>query len=606
MTIGSPTDNALLPVDRTEGLRGKAKRGTRILAVMPGGLARILTRRNLLLGLAAAWLVLSVAVASAPYAPTGDLYDATTNYIWTREYARGVFHIPYDEWTYPATQSSVVRHEGEYVVVNEKGPGHALLIVPFYLLGAESLFAPLLVGLAVLSTYLLGKRLFGWTAGFVAAAAVLVNLNVIVMWHRYYWTDAATMHLLVASAALLVEALCHGNGGSLDPRSTATPSRRDSVLALAFSLLGGLALGGAISTRYPVALVVLAFAAYLAVFAAMRAWPALRRRGLRAALRSLRPLALVVPFGLGLLLVLVPLMDYNTRYFGGPFASGYDAASLVGFNPAAGLVPRNSTEDWFSSPTEGIGNALWNIVVLTPVLVVRMPFLLLAPLALWPLRKNLALALLVPWILIALYTYLSMGWIRQYARPDLVPWEPRYFMPALPPIAILGGWVVDRLARGERLFRSLGVSRTAWKSLAVAALLLLPVLVFGLVPASVYLANPTAGPRPPGPGPEPMPRLVTTDRLAANPGAFDGTFVRLENASVIQLTPLGPRVRSPGDSASVEVHVVDWPAGQQPTLSPGTIVDVQGPFHWGPPGPGGVRPLFMGVRWGTADYLRVH
>src|SRR3972149_3777473 len=85
--------------------------------------------------------------------------------------------------------------------------------------------------------------------GFDGAAAVLVNLNVDVMWHRYYWTDAATMHLLVASAALLVEALYHANGGSLDPRSTATPSRRDSVLALAFSLLGGLALGGGSSAR---------------------------------------------------------------------------------------------------------------------------------------------------------------------------------------------------------------------------------------------------------------------------------------------------------------------------------------------------------------------
>ncbi|OGS49072.1 MAG: hypothetical protein A3K68_06810 [Euryarchaeota archaeon RBG_16_68_13] len=572
---------------------------------MPGGLARILTRRNLLLGLAAAWLVLTVAVAAAPYAPMGDLYDATTNYIWTREYARGVFHIPYDEWAYPVTQSSVVWYEGGYVVVNEKGPGHALLIVPFYLLGAESLFAPLLAGLAALSTYLLGKRLLGWMAGFVAAAAVLVNLNVIVMWHRYYWTDAATMHLLVASAAFLVEALFRANGGSLDPRSTTTPSRRDTVLALSLSLLGGLALGGSIATRYPVALVVLAFASYLATFAAVRGWPALRRRDLRAALRSLRPLALVLPFALGLLLVLVPLMDYNTRYFGGPFASGYDATSLTRFNPAAGLAPRNSTEGWFSSPMEGVGNALWNVVALAPVLVLRMPLLLLAPLAFWPLRRNLALALLVPWILIALYTYLSMDWIVQYARPNLVPWEPRYFMPALPPIAIFGGWVVDRLARGKRLFRALGVSRTVGKSLAVAALLLLPVLLFGLVPGAAYLANPAAGARPPGPGPGPMPRLVTTDELAADPGAFDGMFVRLENASVIQLTPQGARVLSPGDSASVEVQLVDWPAGQRPTLSPGTIVDVQGPFHWGPPRPGGIRPLFIGVRWGTADYLRV-
>ena len=572
---------------------------------MPGGLARILTRRNLLAGLAAAWLVLTVAVAAAPYAPMGDLYDATTNYIWTREYARGVFHIPYDEWAYPVTQSSVVWYGGEYVVVNEKGPGLALMLVPFHLIGAEVLFAPLLVGLAVLSTFVLGKRLLSWTAGFVAAAAVLVNLVVVVMWHRYYWTDAATMHLLVASAALLVEALFRANGRSLDPRSAGTPSRRDGVLALVLSLLGGLSLGAAISTRYPVALVVLAFAAYLAVFAAVRALPALRRRDLRAALRSLRPLALVLPFALGLLLVLVPLMDYNARYFGDPFASGYDATSLTRFNATAGLAPRNDTATWLSSPADGVANALRNGILLAPILVLRMPLLLLAPLALWPLRRNLALALLVPWIFIALYTYLSLGWVERYARPDLIPWEPRYFIPALPPIAILGGWVVDRLARGDRLFRALRVPRTAWKSVVVASLLLLPVLLFGLVPSAAYLANPTAGGGPRDPGPGPNATLVTTDQLAADPAAFNGTFVRLDGAVVVQPTPLGARVQSAGSSGVVEVHFVDWPVGQRPSLPPGTRVDVQGPFHWGPPGPGGTRPVFITVKWGTADYLRV-
>src|SRR3989304_472181 len=101
--------------------------------------------------------------------------------------------------------------------------------------GAEKLFAPLLAGLAVFSTYLLGKRLLGWMAGVVGAVAGLVNLSVVVMWHRYYWTDAATMHLLVASAALLVEALFYANGRSLDPRSPTTPSRRDAFLPPALS-----------------------------------------------------------------------------------------------------------------------------------------------------------------------------------------------------------------------------------------------------------------------------------------------------------------------------------------------------------------------------------
>ena len=568
-------------------------------------LASVLTRRNLLLGLAAAWLLLTVAVAAAPYAPMEDLADATTNYIWTREYARGVFHIPYDEWTYPPTQSSVIWYEGEYTVVNEKGPGFSLMIVPFHLLGAEKLFAPLLAGLAVFSTYLLGKRLLGWMAGFVGAVAVLVNLSVVVMWHRYYWTDAATMHLLVASAALLVEALFYANGRSLDPRSPSTPSRRDAFLALALSLLGGLALGGAISTRYPVALVVLAFVAYLLGFTAIRAWPFFRRRELRASVRALRPMALLLPFVLGLLLVLVPLMEYNTRYFGGPLASGYDATSLTRFDPAVGLAPSNDSAIWLSSPVDGMANTLRNAVALAPILVLRMPLLLLAPLALWPLRKNPALALLVPWILIALYTYLSLGWVARYARQDLVPWEPRYFMPALPPIAILGGWAVDHLARGNRIFRAFRVPRTAWKSVAIVAVLLLPVLLLGLVPAAAYLANPTAGERPRGPGPGPTPVIVTTDQLAADPGAFTNRFVRLDDAVVVQETQMGARVRSSGASASVEVQLVDWPPGQRPTLSPGTTVDVQGLFRWAPPGAGGVRPLLLGVKWGTVDYLRV-
>src|SRR3989304_3486205 len=109
------------------------------------------------------------------------------------------------------------------------------------------------------------------------------------------------------------------------------------------------------------------------------------------------------------------------------------------FTPATGLAPRNSTEGWFSTPSDGVGNALRNAVALLPVLLLRMPLLLLAPLALWPLRRNLALALLVPWILLALYPYLSVDWIVQYARPDLVPWEPRDFMPAPPPLAVLRG-----------------------------------------------------------------------------------------------------------------------------------------------------------------------
>jgi 4-amino-4-deoxy-L-arabinose transferase-like glycosyltransferase len=572
---------------------------------LASGPAALLTKRRLQQALVLAWLALTVAVAAAPYDPMGwDLADATTNYLWTREYARGNFHLPLEAWNasgYPPTQSAVVEYGGDLVIVNEKGPGHALMIVPFYLVGAEVLFGPLLAGLAALSTYVLGDRLFSWRVGWIAAAAVLVNLSVVVMWHRYYWTDASTMPLLAAAAALLVEALRRANGGSLDPRRGAVPSGRDARLALGLSLLGGLAFGGAVSTRYPAAVVLPALLAYLAAFGLLRAWPSLRARDLRAAVASLRPLALLLPFLLGLLLVLVPLLRYNQAYFGGPFRSGYDATSLMGFDRSGSIAPRDQGTEWLGSPAEGLATALRNAVALAPILVVRMPLLLFAPLALWPLRRDLALWLLVPWVLLALYTYLSIGWVVQYARPNLVSWEPRYFMPALPAIALLGGWVVDRVAGAERLHRAWGAPRTPRRSAAFAALLLVPVLLFSVLPSAAYLANPVQA----GRGPGPVGTLVTTDGLAANPDLFDGKLVRLDDAVVVQVTPQGARVQSPNASTAVDVNLVDWPAAQRPPLAPGSVVDVQGPFHVGAPGPGGVRPLLLGVKWGTADYLRI-
>ena len=373
-------------------------------------------------------------------------------------------------------------------------------------------------------------------------------------------------------------------------------------MALLLSFLGGLALGGSISTRYPVALVAVAIFAFLLLFGLTRAWPSLRRRRLLAAVRSLRPLVLVLPFLLGLVLILVPLMQYNTIYFGGPFNSGYDATPLNRFNASTTLDPRNQSTSWLSSPLEGLGNALRNAVVLAPILLFRMPLLALVPFALWFLRRRLSLALLLPWIVIALYTYLSLGWVVQYARADIawrIAWEPRYFMPALPPIAILGAWVVDRVAMSDRLFRVLKVPRSAWKSLVVAGLLLLPVLAFGIGPAAANFRNPAAVGGPPGPGPpEGIP--VTTDQLTAAPQNYDGRFVRLDGAVVVQPTPQGAVVQSPASSTTVEVRLFNWPANARPSLTPGTVVDVRGRFTVGPPG-----TFFVGVAWGTSDYLRI-
>ncbi|MFO7619529.1 MAG: hypothetical protein R6W91_07770, partial [Thermoplasmata archaeon] len=148
------------------------------------GILGLATERNAVLAIVILFTVLTIWIASVPYDPSVDKADATTNDIWIEYYGQGTYHIPYDEWDHPPTQSVVVEYRGEYVVVNEKGPGHVMAMLPFRAIGAEFLFGPFMAGLAVLGTYMLGKRLLGWHLGFMASLLVMVNLTVIVMWHR--------------------------------------------------------------------------------------------------------------------------------------------------------------------------------------------------------------------------------------------------------------------------------------------------------------------------------------------------------------------------------------------------------------------------------------
>jgi len=142
---------------------------------------RNLTEKNIIILIIGLFLIMSILIAMVPYDPQTDLQDAVTNDIWVEYYSQGKFIIPYDEWSYGITQSVVVWHDGQFQVVNEKGPGHALLMVPFYLLSADFLFGPLMAGIAVLATYMLGKRLFNWRVGAMAAMMVLTDVSVVMM-----------------------------------------------------------------------------------------------------------------------------------------------------------------------------------------------------------------------------------------------------------------------------------------------------------------------------------------------------------------------------------------------------------------------------------------
>ncbi len=572
-------------------------------------ISNFVTEKNAIIILASLFIIMSIAVTIVPYDPSTDLADATTNDIWVQQYANGVHYIPYDEWTYGQTQSVVVEYQGEYVVVNEKGPGHVVMMLPFYMLGIGGLFSIIVMGLAILGTYMLGKRLFSWQVGFIASLAVLFNLIVIVMWHRYYWTDASTMHLMVLALWLLVEGNYHYNGGSLNPEMKITPSSKDKILGMVFCILSGLAFGASVSTRYPTGLLILAFLAYLFGFYLLRTWPALKNKDFRKTFKDSLPMIIMfLAFAIGLFMVLIPLTQYNAEYFGGPFNSGYDATTLREFSQTGTIDVRNTTSSWISSLGSYISTAIGNFVKLLPTFISRMPALLFAPIGIYCLRrKKLELAILLLWIGINLFTYLSLEWVDMYAHTQLVPWEPRYWMPSLPAISILGGLGIYRLSKWLTRKLTQGnpwpdPEKRAVKILITGAIVGI-IILWGAVPAANYLKDPVVqiGPH------LPQAQLVTTDMLLASPQTYIETPVILEAAIITSVSHDSISIRSQNSSnpGSVRVRLVDWPSGTLPQFTVGQHVWLRGMFVLPPAPPGVITEFSIGVKYGIQDYVRL-
>lgn len=571
-----------------------------------------LNEKNCVTLLALTFIVLAALIATVPYDPSADLADATTNDIWIEHYSEGIYHIPWSEWTNNHTQSVVVEYQGEYVVVNEKGPGHVMAMVPFRAIGAEWLFAYTMAGLAVLGTFMLGKRLFSWPVGFIAAMLVMFNLTVVVMWHRYYWTDASTMHFLIFSVWLFVEGIYRYNGGSLVTLGEVQASWKERALGLGLGLLAGFFFGMSVSTRYPTALLIVIFPIFILGFYITKIWPDLRKKDILPAIKRSMPAILHLGvFAIGLLIVLVPLMQYNTAYFGGPFNSGYDATLVIKFDPDIGIEARNTSTVWTGDFFSYTSIAVGNLFKLAPMFLSRMPALIFLPIGLYCLRKKkVEMAMLCAWIGINFYTYLSLDWVDMYARTDLMPWEPRYWMPSLPAIAIvaglgiyrLSGWLATRVARKQD-FREIDTRgfKVIFSGAIAGALILC-----SAVPAIGYLQNPE-DPEETHIPPSQQAILVTTDQLLANPLEYVGKAVLLNDAAVTGKSFSMIDVQSVGsvNTASIAVRFVDYPQETLPEYSVGDHVVVRGVFSKASTPPDAPPIYFLGVMYGTEDYTRL-
>jgi hypothetical protein len=318
-----------------------------------------------------------------------------------------------------------------------------------------------------------------------------------------------------------VEANFWYNSRTLDPKKICASNVRWRFLGIGLGVFSGLTFGLSVSTRYPTAVILIAMFSFIFVFYLLRVWPFLKKKEILKALKKSSGMWVILgAFLLGLMFVLIPLMSYNSEYFGGPFSSGYDCTVLTkirdrGWDPYVdGLNPRNTSSSWMGNifDTSTISTVAQNFFILLPVFISRMPAIVLAPLGVWVFRKKSALILLFPWIFINFYTYLSLSGVRKYVEHLEIAWEPRYWMPSIPAIALLASagvygvakWIINNKT-------TLHISKDNRRTVAVFFTIVMAgiIVMAGLIPSLQYLAtfdtDRIPGPRPDGRRPPPRP-----------------------------------------------------------------------------------------------------
>jgi hypothetical protein len=301
----------------------------------------------------------------------------------------------------------------------------------------------------------------------------------------------------------------------------------------------------------------------------------------------------LLPFLLGLLIVLIPLMNYNNTYFGGPFKSGYDAASLVEYarSPSAKVVPRNQSDYLATDPMGKVNLVAHNAVALAPVMLERMMFLIFVPVAIWKLWKRPIFWLLLLWGLVIIVGFYSMSWVDRYATMS-PPWEPRYQMPAIPAFALLGAQGLYTISKG--IDKAVHGHKGGFAGPVFAIIVVGMIVFLNVAPVEQYFHDARSGnfngtPKnngpPGGPGGGGAP-IVTISKVYTNGQDFADKLLQINGCNVVavHLDPGGQvhdfNMTDPSTTQNLTVAFIDYPSGTVPPVKVGSKVTVNGMFKW--------------------------
>lgn len=373
----------------------------------------------------------NIPVFSKPGAPPICKTDENGDCLVDLPVGGKLFHmtaIKKNEGIVPPAASGIVSVNGRYAIANHWPPGYCYLIIPFWITGAIELITILLLAITMVSTFFLARRFA--SLGAAVASSVLTatcGLGITMMYSRGM-ADYASMAFATVGITLFVESL----------QDWKKYPRYGRFLGVVLGIFGGLSLGYSVTIRYSTVVVILGPLVYflLMLEKGKSGW----RRLLPKKSSFLRILVKVAPFLAGLALVGALLASYNASLFGGPFNSGYQMSTRAVFDPQTGNLTisqpeKTMLESYFHPSWQMFGNIFGAIL---PLLFFLIPLAFMAPLSLWQERKRKETWLLFFWLLPVYVIYMQMTWVGHMYE------DARYFLPVLPPTAILVSFSLDR------------------------------------------------------------------------------------------------------------------------------------------------------------------
>lgn len=358
----------------------------------------------------------------------------------------------------------VVKVNGKFAVANRWYPGYSYFLIPFIKLGVENYVSFFLCAIALISVYLIARKLFNWKIAFVSSVLFLTNAIALMQLFSRGMADYSSMTFAILGFLFFVYGVDWKNKNGKSNFENVKQNLNsvfenklnnfynNKFIKIFFLILSGIFFGIATSMRYSTIVVVFAIFFYLIAILYSLSWKdklyknksiKLTQRFLPSKNSLLYSLKIFILFFIGLMIIGSLIAYYNNSLFASPLNAGYQMQTRIEMKNGTAEVSQPN-ETFFE---QQFGNAridsIKNLPRLFSLFFFVMPILFLIPYGIFKGRKSLEIWTLLIFALPIFILYMSMSWVANWGNDVARTLEDmRYFLPSLPSVAIISGFAI--------------------------------------------------------------------------------------------------------------------------------------------------------------------